>query len=1026
MKNQIRLLLLTFTLLLFSMAAFAQKTLTISGKVTEEENGATMPGVSVVQKGTTKGTLTDENGQYKIDVVSGATLVFSSVGMKTKEFTVTNSNTLDVALASASSTLGEVVVVGYGTQRKKEVTGAVASVNSEVLEKTATSDLGAALQGQIAGVNVTASDGAPGSTANIQIRGITSVNGNNSPLYVIDGIPYDGVPNISPEEVETIDVLKDGASAAIYGTRAASGVILITTKGGKAGQMKINVESFYSVQNITSGIGLLDLNQYLYTQMLRSRTIQRNNVPPLPITDDYFFNIDQNPRGYFVNTDWLKELQNNNAPTRSNSIRVSGGKKDLLYSITMVNYKQDGALVKSDYERSNVRANATYKKDKFTVNTSIGLDFDKRNNPPNQLLYTAIRTNPYYPGVNSLEGDIFSTDFSNQNANLGGIARTLKQENTRKSNGLNGNVDINYQATKELSFKARLGGNYANINSSLFQPLFKVYDSNGVETTYGQATSTLDQTAISSNKWTTEYSGTYSKKIGKHSIQLLGVVTLEKSSYQSLRGKNVGIITNQTPVLSAATGVATVEGTMSGRSLIGTLGRLQYNYKGRYLLSASMRRDGSSRFAESNRYGLFPGVSAGWNVSDEPFWKKLRPVASNLKIRASYGQVGYEGIGDYQYLNTLVTDYDYVFGLNTAENLAIGLTQARLRDPNIKWETSISKNLGMDLELFQGKITVNADVYNVDKKDMLFAVPLPPSVGTGLGSTIFQNIGNMTNRGAELALAYHENKGKFRYNVTGTFTRNRNKVTKMGTPGDVIYGGLVIDGQNVADRTTVIREGYEAGAFFLRPTDGIVRNAEELAVYKKIAPTAVVGSLRYVDVNGDGKITDDDRTYFGSGSPKFESGLNFDCYYKGFDLGVQIYGAFGGKVINGSRVYAYQNSTSRDLVYQWSPANPNSNIPAVVAGSSEDTRGYSDYFLEDGTFVRFRNITLGYTLPKLLMNRAHLTKARIYVSAQNPFTITKYTGFDPEVGNDGLFTRGVDKGNYPVSSLYRVGVQLEF
>lgn len=1032
MKKHLRFLLglamPAFLLVLLNITqVLAQTKLTVNGKIVDQE-GKAVPGATVAVVNTKRNTTSDADGNFIMVVdKKDAVLKISSVGYHDMLVNVQGRIHLEVKLMGKAADLDEVVVVGYGSQRKKEVTGAVGSVKADIIEKTATSDIGAAIQGQIAGVNVIASDGAPGSVANIQIRGVTSVNGNNSPLYVVDGIPYDGVPNLSPTEIEKIDVLKDGASAAVYGTRAASGVILITTKQGKPGQMKVSLDSYYGIQKITSGIGLMDLNQFLYALLLVKRQEQRVLVPPQNITDDYFLQIDQNPKGYFNNTDWLKELQVDNAPTQNYSLRMSGGKQELLYNLSLNHFEQQGVLINSKYQRSNVRATATFKKDKFTMNSSMGLDFDNRRNPPFQLVYTAIRTNPYYPGINALQGDITSPDISNQNANLGGMAKLVQETNANKIRGFNGAVDINYQVTNFLGFKIRAGGNVSNNLGKNFQPKFNVLDSTGAITPYGNATSTLLNSNSNSAKWTTEYSANYNQKFGNHSIQLLGLFSMEQSDYKFFSASNTGILSNSTQVLNASTGVATVKGTDNTRTLVGSLARLQYNYSGRYLLSASVRRDGSSRFASANQYAIFPGVSAGWNISDEKFWTSIAPAIESLKFRASYAQVGYEGIGNYMDVATVATDKDYVFGSGSAEVLGIGLTQINFANSDIKWETSISKNIGFDAAFLKGKLSLNVDAYNIDKKDMLFAVSLPPSTGGGSSNTVLQNIGNMTNKGIEIALGYHDRVSKdFTYDVTGTFTRNRNMVTKTAKPGEILYSGRVIQGGNAVDLATVITAGYPAGSFFLVPTDGILRTDKEVADYKKVVPTAQIGDLRWVDTNGDGKITDADRVFHGSGAPKFELGLNLNASYKNVDISVQIYGSFGAKVINGAKVYAYQYGTSRDLVYQWSPQNPNTSIPTQKINGHPNNRAISDYFLEDGTYVRLRNISAGYALPSKMMKKAGISKTRFYLSAQNLITLTKYTGFDPEVGNDGINSRGIDQGNYPVSSLLRAGVQLEF
>lgn len=459
------------------------------------------------------------------------------------------------------------------------------------------------------------------------------------------------------------------------------------------------------------------------------------------------------------------------------------------------------------------------------------------------------------------------------------------------------------------------------------------------------------------------------------------------------------------------------------------LGRVNYDYKGRYLFAASLRRDASSRFGEEYRSELFPGFSAAWNVSDEAFWSGLRNTIGTFKLRASYGKVGNDNFGDYYYSSGITINQDYVFGPEQSETLVNGATQASYANPNVQWETSISSNIGADLYMFNNKLQFTAEFYNTEKEDMLFPLQLPASagVGTGAESKVPYNVGNMTNKGIELSSTYRH-AGKVSWSVSGIFSKNTNEVTTMPEGVDIFYysdGKPVSDGQNNYV-VTALAKGYEAGSFFMRPTDGLVKTQEQLEAYQELLPTAKMGDLIYVDNNGDGELSDDDRVYSGSGMPEWEAGLNFDIAYKGFDFTMQWYASVGNEIINGSKLYASFNMMHQDMVYQWTPENPTSEIPIFRGRDHINYASYSDIWVEDGSFLRLRNVILGYSLPKKLIRKAKLGKVRFYVAAQNPLTITNYDGYDPEIGSNGLSRRGLDIGSYPVAAQYNGGIQVEF
>lgn len=1032
-----KLLLTLLAVIAFWAFAHAQN-ITVTGIVSGDD-GDPIPGVNVVLKGSTTGTVTDFLGKYSLNVPAEGVLQFSFIGYEKKEVTINGQTKIDIELKLSSIGLEEVVAIGYGTVRKKEVTGAVAQVSSDVLQQSSTSDLGTALQGQIAGVSVQASSGDPGSTSNIQIRGLSSVTGTNAPLFVVDGIPYDGDPKLSNSEIETIDVLKDAASAAIYGTRGSGGVILITTKRGKEGSMKVGVDSYYGIQNITSGVPISNFEEYLYSEFVYKNHINGTHL------DNTWTPLESNSLQFTNNTILEEVLVVNNAPIQNHSLNISGGKAGLTYNVVANYFSQDGSLINSGYDRFNVRANTNYQKDKWTFKTSLGFRVEEQEYAPYQLLMEAYKYKPYQRAVDPDAETIQEggNKGSNEATNMSNLMAKLKQSDVRNGDHFNGSLQAEFQVHKNVKLTSRVGASYTNNTRVRINPLFKAYDHEG-DLIPQTVRSGIYNSSDRSNSFAWENTINFDKKFGDHRVRALGVFSTESYSYSSFYAQKFDLISNDITVLNGATldpdaGSGNGWGQDRTNSLIGMLGRIQYDYKGRYLLSISARRDGSSRFSQKYRWGTFPSVSAGWNVSDEAFWAGIRNTVNGLKIRASYGTTGNQNFLDYSNAATITLEKDYVFGPEESDNLVLGAVQTAFANQNVKWETTIQRNIGFDLALFNNQLTFSGDFYNTDKQDMLFPLLLPPSTGAGQNATVILNVGDMNNKGYEFAANYRHN-GKFSWYAGMTYSKNINEITKMSGANKIAYmsGGTVVDGVPNSDRVTVIKEGYEAGAFFVMETDGIISTEEELIEYQQFIPTAKLGDLRYVDqltidTDGDGipdaadnLLTDDDRIYVGSGAPEFEIGINMGADYKGFDLSMQWYGSFGNEIINGTKIYTYMYGTSKDLVYQWSPQNVNSLIPANRGRDHWNYRGYTDYWIEDGSFIRLRNVTLGYTLPNNLIKKAGLSKLRIYVAAQNPLTFTKYDGFDPEVGNDGLQTRGIDKGNYPISRQYRAGIQFDF
>ncbi|MEN9918913.1 MAG: hypothetical protein RL662_1349 [Bacteroidota bacterium] len=1025
-KKNTRVKFKLFVLLLFLIGAnpIWSQEMTISGIVTSDTDTEPIAGVSVAVKGTTKGTITDAEGRYQIETSVNSSLEFRLLSYVTQTIKVGEKIIINIVLKEDNKLLDEIMVVGYGRQRKREVTGAIASIKSEDLQKIGGSNFADALQGQLAGVNIQASSGAPGANSNIQIRGIGSLSaGALNPLFVVDGIPYDGNPNITSSEIESVEVLKDAASASIYGTRASNGVILITTKRGKAGEMKIDVDGYYGFQKITSGIELMNTKNYLYAFNVREAL---NNAPGETIWNP----LEQNTDGLNYNTNWMKELTNDNAPIQNYSINVSGGKENLTYNVVVNYFDQVGSMIKTDYKALTLRSNAYYKKGNFTAFISLGVNKDTRNITPWGMHDNAIALTPMSVPLdfNATSGIVPGND----SAPVGALMNSIKEENKITNNGNNQNIDLGYELIEGLKVNAMLGLSSNTGYSKVFNPQFLIYDSKGILQSGGNHISKLAEDISMSERYSVETTLKYDKKLeGGHSINLLSGFSFEESKWDVRKWSKQGFPNNEIQVPDAGTSGDRVGGTNSTNALVGMLARAMYNYNDKYMASVSIRRDGSSRFG-SQKWANFPSLSLGWGINEEQFFKQINSnnVVESLKLRASLGTAGNQSIPNYAYEANIYNNLDYVLGMGDQSHVMQGAIQRGFANPLVQWETSISRNIGLDLVALRGALSFSADYYHTNKKDMLLPVALAPSSGVPSGDWQFGdvqlNAGDMYNKGVELSLTYKGAINEFKYSLSGVFSKNSNKITRTYVPSNYLSGGVPIIGRQ-AEATTYIKEGYSAGSFFLVPNKGTIKTENQLAEYQKVVSTAKLGDLWLEDTDGNGSLNDDDRVFCGSGTPDWEAGLTMNFFYKQLDINVQIYGTSGSKVYNGSKLYAYTMLRHQDLVYAWTPWNPTSNVPTPRKEiEHNNVRSISDYFLEDGSYLRIRNIQLGYTLPTKLCGKLKARNIRVYVSVQNPIIFTKYTGYDPEVGGDGLFMKGVDRGNYPVSAQYRFGFQLGF
>ncbi|MDW5288074.1 TonB-dependent receptor [Formosa sp. PL04] len=1018
-----KMVLILFFVLHCGLYAQAQKE-TITGIVMGEDD-VPIPGVTVLllENGKSMGAITDFDGVYSLEASIGEVLKFSYLGMTTQSLKI-KSKTLNVTMVEEASALDEVIVIGYGTVSKKELTGAVDQVKGEELEKIVTSDLGAALQGQAAGVNVITSS-TPGGDSEILIRGITSLT-DNTPLYVVDGIVQEGDPRIPPSDIASLDILKDAASTAIYGSRGATGVIIITTKQGKAGTLQVRLNATYGVAFRDSAIPLMNSVEQTYFNIVTQRNIEG-------AYDDDASNslvLNNSAYNYQNETDMNKLIFNESAPTQNYNANISGGTSDITYNVSLGFFQQDGLQINSAYERFNVRSNTVYEKDKLRIQTSVGLSLDQRDIPQGNLVSQAIVYNPTQnaldPGYyDSLEGG----DGSDVNR-LNWVLESIRTEQDNKALRTNASVNLKYEIIDGLSAQVNSGITATNNYGSEYRPYQEVVSDKGnVQTT--PTSSYISRTSSLRTSFSVDAGLIYDKQLDENNkITFTLFTTFEKYKNEAFSAMRLGATNPDITVLDGATGDQSVtSGFDYIDTRIGNIGRIQYSYKERYILSSSIRRDGSSKFGEDNQWGTFPSIAFAWNISDEPFWQGAKQKVNNFRLRLSYGSVGNDRIGSYVYSPGITQNINYIGNNGNTETLNLGSIQTDLANELLKWETTTTGNVGIDLGFFKNKLTLTADYYRASKEDMLFPVFLPLSVGGGTNATVTLNVGNMKNDGGELAIGYRAKTGNVTWRVNGTFSINDNEITKINNNTNFLLTndfGLVGRAPDQS-RVTALAVGHEVSSFFLWRTDGIIDTEEKLAEYQKIDQGARMGDVRFIDQNGDNDLTDEDRIYSGSGLPEYEVGLNFSADYRNFDFSMNWYAAVGQEIMNGFDAWAYGFGRHKDQIYQWSEANPETSIPAF-RGDMRTHRnfiGYSDLFLEDGSYIRLRQATVGYSLPKKVNEKLNINRLRFYVSAQNPLTFTKYSGYNPEVGG-GIAAKGLDKGTGPTYATYFLGLNFNF
>jgi len=1004
----------------------------VSGTVTSASDGLGIPGVNVIIKGTHQGTTTDFDGNYQIEVGENTILQFSYVGYITQDVEVSGRTQINISLKEDMDSLDEVIVVGYGVQKKALVTGANFQIKGEDLQKLSTTNALQALQGQSPGVQITSTSGQPGEGLNVVIRGMGST-GSNGPLYVVDGVLTGDISYLNNSDIGSITVLKDAASAAIYGSQAANGVVLVTTKGGKRGPAQITFDQYYGIQSVPKKIDMLNGREYGI--ILNEAAVNSGKLP-------YFTNDEIDGLG--DGTNWMDEVFEDNAVTQNYTLGASGGSETSIYSTSLSYLSQEGIVGGKDlsnYERYNFRFNSEHKlyDDKITIGENLSFAYTNKNgigvgNQYNNALRGAFGASPLIPMFDD-QGNFYDT--SNDTAPwLAGQSNPYASmfygnQNEGDNQKLLGNFYVEFEPIENLTFRTSLGIDYNAYNNHSFSPIYRLSQ-------YSFSTYSTAYQSIGKNKslvWDNLLTYKFDLKSDHHFETLLGTSSF-KYDGTYMNGSNANLIfddlkhawldnaTNAEGSLISLSG-----GPNNENKRMSYFGRLNYNYKETYLLNTTFRADGSSQFHKDNRWGYFPSVSLGWVASNENFLINSEAI-NFFKLRASWGQVGNQNAGNYQYLAPITySNVNYTFGHEEGV-LTPGAYPRRLANPDLKWETSEQINIGFDARLLNNKLDVNFDLYNKKNKDWLIKAPIPATAGA---EAPWINGGDITNKGVELALNYHNNIGDFNYSIGANGSYNQNKVGNIPTEDGIIHGetNQLYDNSSEFYRA---QEGFPLGYFWGLQTAGVFQTEEDVNNYtnldQKIQPNASPGDLIYVDVNNDGLINELDKKMIGDPNPDYVFGISLSMDYKAFDFSALANGVAGNQIVQSYRNQsnAYGNYTTA-ILDRWHGAGSSNTTPRVTENNKNWTT-FSDRYIQDGDFLRISNVTLGYDFAKLNKN-IFASQVRLYVSALNLYTFTKYNGMDPEVGygistDDYNFSSGVDVGYYPRPRTLLVGLNVKF
>ncbi len=1016
-----KLLLFFLSLCCFNLAATAQ--IIVTGTVTSATDELSLPGVNVIVKGTTTGTITDFDGNYQITVPStDAVLLFSFIGYNNEESMVGSQTVINISLGEDIQLINEVVVIGYGTQKRSNISGAVSVVTAEEITETPILRAEQALQGRTAGVSVAQVSGSPGSPLTVRVRGTGTIN-NSDPLYLVDGVPVDGIDFLNANDIESMSVLKDGASAAIYGTRAANGVVLITTKGGKKNQEgKLSYDAYYGIQKPWKKMNLLNAREYAIIS-----NEGRINAGQVPLPE--FANPDALGEG----TDWQEAIIED-APIESHQIGFSGGSEKSAYNLSVGYFSQDGIIggEKANFERYTARVNTTHDIKKWLkVGNTLSFTYLERgllaeNNEFNSPLIRALNMDPVTP-VRKADGTYAYSVYSD--TDITNPVNAMEQTyDTWTTNRLVGALYAEATLLKGLTIRTTYSVDANFSLRDIFRPRFDLSnnpilgDAPAGEKNLVNSISKEDNTW---KKWQLETVMNYNTTIGEaHKLNLtLGNTRLvERHDYGGKSNTNLPSNDPDDAFLSNTIDPIESQGAYAGAeegALLSYFGRVNYEYDDRYLFTATLRADGSSNFGPNNRYGYFPSFSLGWIASNEEFWNQ-DGIINFFKVRTSWGQNGNDRIGRFAYLSVVSTGQNYSFdGFDGINN---GSLPIKASNPDIQWETSTQTNIGLDVGMFNNRLNLTADYYIKNTSDMLAAPPLPEIVGA---DAPFRNVGEVENKGLELSLEYKNKLGGLKYSVSGNIAFISTEVVSLGNDAEPITSGNVQSAGSVT-RTEV---GHPIASFYGYVTDGLFQNVEEISTHAFQNENTAPGDIRYKDLNGDNVINDDDRTFIGNPTPEFNYGANFDASFKGFDISIFLQGTQGNDIYNATTRYDFvYTNRPQSILNRWTGPGTSNFEPRVTVSDPNYNARASDRFVEDGSYLRLKNLQVGYSLPKSITDKLKISKFRFYVAGQNLFTFTDYSGLDPEIGIkfDTPLEIGIDRGFYPQSRTILGGVNVVF
>lgn len=987
-----------------------QQAKTVTGTVTDV-NGEPIIGANIRIKGTTTGTITDIDGNFSIEAEPQSVIEVSYIGYLTQETVINNQKSIRFLLKEDTKTLDEVVVIGYGVQKKADLTGSVANINTEKLNTQSNANIGQALQGKIAGVDIVSQGGAPGSGTRIMVRGIGTLN-NASPLYIVDGMYMNSIDHINPNDIASIDVLKDASSAAIYGSRAANGVIIVTTKEGSntEGKPIIDLSVNLGISTASKFLDMLDAKGWAEVTTIARQAIGK---PALDMATDLANKPDN---------DW-QDIMFRPALMQNYNLSVKGGGKYSTYYTGLGYFNQDGIVKGTNYQRYNIQSKNDYKRGIFSAGTNLIISFSHDKPLHQELRGGMIGT--ILQSVPTLEkyDDTREGGYGGTYGDVVNIPHPLAIIDDNIMDRYNENVKIfanlyaQIELFKGLKYKLNLTPDFS---FERYKNYLNKYD-------FGLATNSITQLTERQRRRRNilvENLLTFDRTFGEHKISALAGYTYQDSRFRHIQAYGEGLPQGLEEI-DAATTNRSNEGNSWRSVLTSILGRVFYSYQNKYLFTATIRRDGSSKFGKNNRYGYFPSFSLGWNVAEEKFMENVHWL-DQLKLRGGYGVLGNQEIDNYQYSSTITTGINYPDGNG---GLLQGAFPKNFANPDIKWEETAMTNVGIDFMAFNNRLSLTADYYVKNTKDILLTVPIP--ISSGGANDPIRNAGKIRNNGFEFNLGWMDQPNpdiSYGINLIGSF--NKNKVIAMGSESGSIKGGST--NQNIT--TSETKAGYPIGGYWLISTAGYFNSQEEVDAYakdgKKIQPAAEPGDIKFVDANNDGVINDDDRVFQGSPFPDFTFALNGNMRYKNFDLSIGLQGVLGNKIYNATRqtledVTKGSNFLASCLDY-WTPENKNASHPRLTWDDpNRNTRAESDRYLENGSYLRLRSVQLGYTFPQTWFKGA-IQHARVYINAENLFTITSYSGYSPDVNADNANYRGFDNFIYPTNRTFMLGLNVTF